>query len=477
MSIVGDIPELPWKSMMAIGETTWIVGLVVFILLERRTPVATLAWIFGLVLLPGLGIPVYLFLGPRRLRRKKLRYKDKRLAVTRALADVTARMPAGDATRLATIGEKLQHTPVSTARKLVVHHEGDALYDRVLEAIDTAKDHVHVEYYIYEPDTQGVRLRDALVRARGRGVEVRLLVDAVGSPSARAGFFEPLVAAGGHFRRFLPPRLGIVWTRFFNFRTHRKIVVVDGVVGFTGGMNWASCHSHRDSGDAAWRDTQVELHGPVVADLQRTFLENWVYSDGDSPTTARYFPEQEPGDELVQILRSGPDRDIFPIHAFFVSAITMARERVLLTTPYLVPDPTTLYALKTTALRGVKVEILVPVRGDSRLVSAAARSYFEELIEAGCHVHTYDPCMLHAKLLVVDDELATIGTANFDNRSFRLNFEVMAVLYGKAHASALAEQFERDLARATRVGRRQLHAESIAARLFESAARLFSPLM
>lgn len=462
---------------MAVGETTWIVGLVVFILLERRTPVATLAWIFGLVLLPGLGIPVYLFLGPRRLRRKKLHYKDKRLAVTRALADVRARMPAGDGTRLATIGERLQHTPVSTATKLVVHHEGDSLYDRVIEAIDAAKDHVHVEYYIYEADTQGARLRDALVRARGRGVEVRILVDAVGSPSARAGFFAPLIEAGGHFQRFLPPKLGIVWTRFFNFRTHRKIVIVDGVLGFTGGMNWSSCHSARDSGESAWRDTQVELEGQVVADLQRTFLENWVYSGGDSPTTAKYFPPCDAGTELVQILRSGPDREVFPIHAFFVSAITMARERVLLTTPYLVPDATTLYALKTAALRGVRVDILVPLRGDSRMVSAAARSYFEELMDAGCRIFTYDPCMLHAKLLVVDEDLATIGTANFDNRSFRLNFEVMAVLYGATQATALAAQFEKDITRATKVARRDLHRESLAVRLFESGARLFSPLM
>ena len=468
--------ELPWKSILAIGETAWIVGLVVFILLERRSPVATLAWIFGLVLLPFFGVPVYFLLGPRRLRRRKLKYKDKRVGVTRALSDLRARMPLGDASRLARIGERLQHTHVSTASRIAIHHDGDAAYDRIVAAVEAAQHHVHIEYYIYETDRQRIRLRDALVRARDRGVEVRILVDAVGSPSAGSTFFASLTRAGGHALRFQPPRFGLRWTRLFNFRTHRKIVIVDGTTGFTGGMNWSSCHSRTDSGDDAWRDTHVELEGQVVADLQRTFVENWVYSEGDSPTTAPYFPKVEPGPDLVQILRSGPDRDVFPIHAFIFSAIATAQYRVLLTTPYLVPDAATLFALKTTALRGVKVEILVPLCSDSRLVTFAARSYFEELIDAGCRIYTYNPCMLHAKLLVVDD-VAAIGTANFDNRSFRLNFEVMAVLYGKDQAAKLAAQFALDLELATPVIRQHVHNESIAVRLAESAARLGSPLL
>lgn len=468
--------ELPWKSILAVAETAWIVVLVGFILLERRSPVATLAWVLGLIFLPFFGIPLYLLLGPRRLKRRKLKYKDKRLGVTRALSDLRERMPEGAASRLAHIGERLQHTHVSTATRLVVHHDGDAVYDRIVDAVESARHHVHVEYYIYESDPQGVRLREALLRARRRGVEVRVLVDAVGSPDAGDTFFSSLTREGGLFRRFQPPRFGLRWTRFFNFRTHRKIVVVDGTLGFTGGMNWSSCHSRKDSGSAAWRDSHVELEGHVVADLQRTFLENWVYSEGDSPTTPQYFPEVPQGTELVQILRSGPDREVFPIHTFFFSAIATAQERVLLTTPYLVPDGSTLFALKAAALRGVRVEILVPKGGDSKLVAAAARSYFEELMDAGCRIYTYNPCMLHAKLLVVDD-VAAIGTANFDNRSFRLNFEVLAVLYGKDQATALAERFALDLESASPVKRRTLHEESIAVRLVESAARLASPLL
>lgn len=469
------LTDVPWKSVLAFGETAWVVGLTTFLVLERRSPAATLAWVLGLVFLPFVGLPVYLLFGPRRLRRRRLRYRDSRKRATAAIAEVRRRLPPGDASRLARIGECLQHTPVSTAERLVVHHDGDALYDRIVAAIDDAHDHVHVEYYIYEADAQGVRLRDALVRARKRGVEVRVLVDAVGS-SANLAFFEPLVSAGGIARIFQPPRFGLAWTLFFNFRTHRKIVVIDGTLGFTGGMNWSSCHSRRDSGDAAWRDTHLELKGAVVADLQHTFVENWVYCRGDSPTTPRYFPEISAGAELVQLLRSGPDRDIYPIHAFFFSAIAMAERRVLLTTPYLVPDDTTLYALKTAAARGVAVRILVPSQGDSRVVSAAARSYFEELLDAGCEIHTYGPGMLHAKLLVVDD-VATIGTANFDNRSFRLNFEVMAVLYAKARADELAERFELDLAHAKKVKRRALHEQKPLLRLAESAARLASPLL
>jgi cardiolipin synthase len=471
------LDEVPWRSVLAAGETAWVVGLVVFIVLERRPPVSTLAWIFGLVLLPFLGLPVYFLFGPRRLRRRKLRYRDKRVAVTHALANAHERMPTPYATRLAGIGEKLQHTHVSTATRVELFYEGDDAYDAILGAIERANDHVHVEYYIFESDEVGAKLRDALTAAAKRGVEVRLLVDAVGSSGAGRRFFDDVTRAGGQVRRFQPPRLGLARARFFNFRTHRKIVVIDGRVGFTGGVNWAACHSARASGPSAWRDTHVELEGPVVASLQRTFLENWVYSKGDSATTRRYFPELAEGAELVQILRSGPDRDVFPIHAFYFSAIATARERVLLTTPYLVPDEAALAALKSAVLRGVRVEILVPREGDSRIVQAASRSYYEELLDAGCILHEYEPRMLHAKTLVIDSEVATVGTANFDNRSFRLNFEVMAVLYGARHADALAGQFARDVASARLVGRRKLRELGALQRLGEASARLASPLL
>lgn len=471
------LDAVPWRSLLAAGETAWVVGLTVFIILERRPPVSTLAWIFGLGLLPFLGLPVYLLFGPRRLRRRKLRYRDNRVAVTHALANASERMPTAYATRLAGIGERMQHTHVSTATRVEIFYEGDDAYDAILGAIGQARDHIHVEYYILEADEVGAKLRDALVAASKRGVEVRVLVDALGSPHTRRRFFEDLTRAGGLVRRFQPVRLGLARARFFNFRTHRKIVVVDGRVGFTGGVNWAACHSVRASGAAAWRDTHVLLEGGVVASLQRTFLENWVYSKGDSPTTRRYFPELPDGPELVQILRSGPDRDVFPIHAFYFSAIATARERVLLTTPYLVPDEAILTALKSAVLRGVRVEILVPREGDSRIVQAASRSYYEELLDAGCIVHEYMPRMLHAKTLVIDSEVATVGTANFDNRSFRLNFEVMAVLYGPRHADALAAQFARDVEEATLVGARSLREMSALQRLAESSARLASPLL
>lgn len=471
------LEDVPWRSVLAAGETAWIVGLVVFIVLERRPPVSTLAWIFGLVLLPFLGLPVYFLFGPRRLRRRKLRYRDKRVAVTHALANASERMPTPYATRLAGIGERLQHTHVSTATRVELFYEGDDVYDAILGAIERARDHVHVEYYIFEADEVGAKLRDALAAAANRGVEVRLLVDAVGSNGAGRRFFEDLTRAGGQVRRFQPPRLGLARARFFNFRTHRKIVVIDGKVGFTGGVNWAACHSARATGPTAWRDTHVELEGPVVASLQRTFLENWVYSKGDSATTRRYFPDLAEGAELVQVLRSGPDRDVFPIHAFYFSAIATARERVLLTTPYLVPDEAALAALKSAVLRGVRVEILVPLEGDSRIVQAASRSYYEELLDAGCILHEYEPRMLHAKTLVIDSEVATVGTANFDNRSFRLNFEVMAVLYGARHADALAAQFARDVERARLVGRRTLRELGALQRLAEASARLASPLL
>ena len=464
-------------TLFAIVETCWVIGLSVWIVQERRSPVSTLAWIFGLALLPVVGIPLYVLFGPRRLLRRKLRYRDRRVAVTRALAKIPERRIPPELGQLMAIGVSTQHTPATTATRVQIYRSGDEVYRAILDAIGQSRHHVHVEYYIFEDDAVGAALRDALTERARAGVVVRVLVDAAGSPRAGASFFRPLLEAGGKFARFNPPRLGRLWASSFNFRTHRKIVVVDGRVGFTGGMNVAGCHSESASGSEAWRDTHLLVEGPIVHDLQRTFLENWAFAFGQAPTTNQYFPELPEGDHLAQLLRSGPDRDVFPIHAFLFSAIATARERVLLTTPYLVPDEPMLTALKSAAQRGVKVDILVPAKSDLPLVRAAARTYYQELLASGCRVYEYAPRMMHAKTLVVDQALACVGTSNMDNRSFRLNFEVMAVLYGTSFAGELEEHFREDLRDSVLVNKQLLSRESRFVRLTEAAARLISPLL
>ena len=262
---------------------------------------------------------------------------------------------------------------------------------------------------------------------------MRLLVDTIGSARLGRRFLQPLRKAGAEIAWFNPIGLARFRPDLLNFRTHRKIIVCDGSVGFTGGINICDNHSKAARRELAWRDTHVRIEGSPVRDLQVAFLEDWHFATGTAPCDRDHFPEADTTGTgpWVQVLASGPDHDSYAIERFCFAAIAGAKHRVLITTPYFVPNESLLAALTTAAMRGVDVQVLVPKRSDSWLVTAAARSYFEELARQGVRFHEYGPPMLHAKTLVVDDEISLVGTANMDNRSFRLNFEIAAVFYDR----------------------------------------------
>jgi len=304
-------------------------------------------------------------------------------------------------------------------------------------------------------------------------------VDAIGSSRLGRRFLRPLHEAGVEVARFNPLTLARFRPGLVNFRTHRKIVVCDGTSGFMGGINVCDEHSIAIRAAAAWRDTHVRIEGPPVGWLQTIFLEDWEFATGASPATAAYFLERErpATGPWVQVLASGPDHDLYAIHQFYFAAITGAQQRVWVTTPYFVPDEAILAALANAALRGVEVRVLVPRRSDSRLVDAAARSYYEELARVGVRIYTYGPPMLHAKTLVVDHDLAVVSTANMDNRSFRLNFEILAAIYSPPVADELAQVFEEDLRQATLYHPGRAPRTLSWRRMTEATARLFSPLL
>ena len=473
-------------TMMVIAQMLWVSGLCVWIVMERRSPQATLAWIFALAWLPYVGIVVYLLVGPRRLTRKRRRYALARSRVVHTTSDLSAMRVAGHSRtsldpavrQFADLGHRANASPPVRTDRLDILLDGDACFDSLEDAIGRARHHVHLEYYIWKSDRIGRRFRDLLCQKANEGVHVLLLLDAFGSASLGRRFLRPLVEAGGRigwfnqisFSRFRP---GLI-----NFRTHRKIVICDGRVGFTGGVNICDEQSACASGKAAWRDTQVCLEGPAVRWLQRVFLDDWYFATGSAPSHADYFPsdDADASGPWVQIVTSGPDCDQYTIHKLTFAAIAAARHRVLLTTPYFVPDEPILTAIVTAAMRGVDVRVLVPKRTDSLLVTAAARSYFDDLLRAGVHVYEFGPSMIHAKTLVVDD-IAFVGTANMDNRSFRLNFEVMTAIYDAASAEALAEAFAADVQLADRYTGRLAKRTPFYERLGQSTARLFSPLL
>ncbi len=457
----------------------WVIIIGIVIIMQRRSAAATLAWLLVLVFLPVLGLLIYRVIGPLRLERKK----QKHLASRRAVGEGVEALAALDNgnnehLQLATLSMTLGEAPPLRAEELTVYLDGASKYEAVLAAIAAAKHHVHLEYYIWEPDTIGTALRDALVERAKAGVKIRMIIDGTGSNNLTKRFREPLLAAGVEIATFNPVRLLKLRLRRPDFRTHRKIVVCDGRVAFTGGMNITDSQSEK-YGPEFWRDTHVRITGAAVWPLQRLFLEDWYFTtDVLCPIEADTFPHPtNEGAHLVQIVGSGPDTDAFAIHKMLFTAINQSTDRCWLTTPYFVPDEALLTALITAGLRDVDVRLIVPKKGDSRVVDMAARSYFPELLAAGVRVYEYESRFIHAKTIVCDDDVSVIGTMNLDNRSFRLNFEVAAVIYGGSINFTLAEAFTTDLEGCRELRHGDYDKLPFKRRLGQASARLISPLL
>ncbi len=473
-----------WIAIITALFLVWVGWAAIIIVLQRRSAAATLAWILALVFLPIIGLVVYRVIGPLRLNRKKLQLTAGKRAIREAMQaqQALAATDHGDAVehvQLARVGMVGGGSPPLRADEVELFLDGASNYAAILAAVAAARHHVHLEYYIWEPDQIGTQLRDALIERAKAGIEVRIVVDGTGASHLTTKFLAPLRTAGVKVAWFNPVRLRSIRTRRRpDFRTHRKIVVVDGLTGFTGGMNITDNHSATLS-KAYWRDTHLRITGAAVWPLQRLFLEDWAYAAGEvCPIDATTFPAPTtPGTRLVHIVGSGPDTDTFPIHKSYFTAINQATRRLWLTTPYFVPDEAVLVALITAALRKVDVRLIVPKKGDSRVVDLAARSYFPELLAAGARVYEYEARFIHAKTGVFDDDVAIIGTANLDNRSFRLNFEVAAVVYDGPTNAVLAAAFTHDLEGCRELTAADLERQKFWTRLGQASARLVSPLL
>ena len=469
--------------LLTLTWTGYVIVVGVWILLQRRAPVATLSWLLSMAVLPVVGLAIYFFLGPRRLKRQRLRRlrSRRKSRVRSSSARLREKVPEAperlhQVVKLVTAASSF---PISTADKVELLVGGAATFDSIMSAVRKAEKHIHLEYYIFEPDQTGMALLQALCDKAREGVKVRLLVDALGSKKLSRKYYALLEEAGGEFALFHPTKFGRRVRPVINFRSHRKIVVIDGCIGYTGGVNITDEEDRRILPEA-YHDVHVRLEGRVVGWLQTVFLEDWAYAlDYNRKTEPSNLDELMPdlpeGDQVVQVMVSGPDSDMEAIHRVHVGAIHAAHQRVWLTTPYFVPTEASMLALTNAALRGVDVCLLVPEKSDSRIVTAAARSYFDELISCGVKVFEYHRSMLHSKTMLVDDMVGIIGTANFDNRSFRLNYEVCAMVYGEMFTQKLAAQFLEDVKHARRVG--YARPQTFWQKLGDSIARLCSPLL
>jgi cardiolipin synthase A/B len=464
-----------WFPHIWLGiSSLWLIYMLVlsvWIVLQKREAAATLSWVLALSFLPVLGFLIYHFFGPQRIKRQRL----KRIRSRAKLDASTGHRNLIHSSALMKLIEACTGFASSNVQSVKLLINGANTFNALCDAIEKAKHHIHLEYYIFEPDQTGTRIRDALVERAKAGVQVRLLLDAMGSSRISETFLAPLRAAGAEIAFFhrLRLRLRRLWAPKLNLRTHRKIVIIDGSTGFTGGINITD-EENETVRDDAYHDLHLRMDGDAVRWLQLAFLEDWVYAGKLVPKSPLFWPEALTGEIRTQVIPAGPDSSWEAIHRAKLLGISQAKSRVWLSTPYFVPGEAARMALTSAALRGVDVRVLVPKDSDSRLVTAAARSYFDELLLAGVKVFEY-PRMLHTKALLLDEDIVILGSSNFDNRSFRLNFELCVLFEDAGVAENLEAVFIHDFKAASAVSAaRKL---SFPARLAEAGARLLSPLL
>ena len=443
-----------------------VIGVIIF--LENRHPAQTLTWLIVFGAFPIVGF-IFYFLFGRNYRKEKIFRKkfflDKQafLQLEREKGKAAERLLEADLQqqKLFRLAEKIGNSPISFSTETKILTNGEDTFAAILEELDKAVHHIHMEYYIVRHDRIGTDIKEMLMRKAKEGVKVRFLYDAVGSWQLSRSFISDLKNAGVEMVAFGPVRLPFLNNKF-NFRNHRKIIVIDGSVGFMGGLNIGDEYLGRDKSFGFWRDTHLMGKGDAVRTLQLIFLQDWYYSTDHSFLTDEYLSSSLPAEHKhggVQMIAGGPDNEWTVIKSIFFSMITSAKKSVWIASPYFIPDEDIFQALKIAALSGLDVRLLVPKNPDKKIVFYASRSYFPELLEAGVRIFEYKEGFMHAKLLIVDHEIASIGTANMDMRSFHLNFEVNAFLYKTGSTRTLVNDYLSDL-----LVSRELHLESFAKR-------------
>lgn len=443
---------------------------------SARTPQGAVGWVVFLLSAPYLGVLLYLFLGHHRYRGYLIARRSSEAVIEGLRGFAATHRPVAAPRVDAAPFERLADLPAVRGNALTPLIDGQATFDAIFAAIDGARHYVLVQFFIVHDDDLGRAFRDRLIAAAGRGVTVRFMADAVGSKSLPSAYLDDLRRAGV---RVADPRAGKRPRNRFqiNYRNHRKTVVVDGRVGFTGGLNVGDEYMGRDPAFGPWRDTHLEMRGPVVTQLQLIYAEDWHWATGETLLDALSW-EATPSeaDTTALLVATGPADAMETGALFFFAAIAAARERVWIASPYCVPDTDILTALKHAALAGRDVRLLVPEVIDHLVPWLAAFAYFDELREAGVQIWRYRRGFMHQKVVLVDDALAAIGTANLDNRSFRLNFEAMVLGFDDGFAAGVAEFLEADFGNATLL-EKPLSDQPARVRYGAPVARLFAPLL
>lgn len=455
------------------------------VFIERKDPTTTWAWLLILLVLPGLGFIIYIMFGQNLSRQKifkeKIRVDEgKRKNINDKYERGLHKHDGGETfVDLKKMNFNNSGAKYTTNNNINVYANGEDKFKQLIKDIKDAKKYIHMQYYIFKNDMVGKSIIKELTKKAEDGLEVRLLVDSMGSRKLTKKAIKKYIDAGGKFSIFFPGILPHINTRI-NYRNHRKIVVIDGEYGYVGGFNVGDEYISKDPSVGFWRDTHVRIEGEAVDDLNERFLLDWCYAANEEIKSYEKYSQKgnkTVGDVGIQIVTSGPDHKEQYIRNAYIKLINNAKENVYLETPYLVPDLPILESLKISALSGVDVRIIIPGKPDHFFMQWAASSYIGELLEAGIKIYNYQNGFIHAKTIVADSTVMSIGTANLDIRSFKLNFEVNAFIFDDRVAKEGEIQFMKDIKESEEITKEIYDNRSFIIRIKESLIRLVSPIL
>lgn len=463
-----------------------ILWIAIVIFLENKNPSRTVAWLLILTLIPLLGFLCYILFG--RSYRKKSLAENKHLKDSDRLSHAAKvqsglldylELPNSDNPHNKRLMQLLLNNakaPFSLNNEINVLTNGLSKFNRLIGCIQRAKEHIHFEYFIIKDDQIGNEIRRLLIEKARQGVKVRIIYDAVGSFRLSNYYIDSLKKAGVEVYPFFPVVFPL-FSRDLNYRNHRKIVVVDGVVGFVGGLNIGDEYLGKSDRFHFWRDTHLEIKGEAVYALQTIFLNDWNFVSKQVIEGADYFPEHEVDRQsLMQVVASGPDSEWQSILQAIYKMMASATDKIWVTTPYLVPEDSLMMGLKTAALSGIDVRIIIPSQPDHFFVYWASQSNIETLLEAGVKIYQYKNGFIHSKIIIVDRLSATVGTTNLDIRSLEINFEVNAFIYDVPTIIRLEEDFVKDLEECNEYVLETFKERRLKNKFLEALGRLVSPL-
>lgn len=452
---------------------------IVIVLLDNRNPVKTMAWVLVLVFLPVVGLAFYFFFGRNTRKERLISKKGFSRLSKRPMAEYQAQEALGDFTgrnQLIPFFHRVSNALPFEGNDVQVFTDGYSMYQELFRRIAKAKHHIHLEFYIFENDAVGRLLRDLLIDKAREGVSVRLLYDDVGCWDVNPMFYDEMLCEGIEVRSFLKVRFP-QFTSKVNYRNHRKLAIIDGKVGFIGGMNIALRYL-KGVPWGVWRDTHVCLKGKTVYGIQTAFLTDWFAVDRTLLTSAQYFPKMDTvGTSVAQIVTSDPVGEWHDIMLGLVKAISCAQRYIYVETPYFLPTEQVMAAFQTAALSGVDVRLMIPKKADAFITHKGTMSYLDELMKSGVKVYFYRAGFLHSKLWVADDEWASVGSTNLDFRSFEHNFEANAFFYDEKTVCTMKEIFLEDMKKCMTLSQKIWDKRSFKNKIVESVVRLLAPLL